>query len=237
MRILWSEEKWWWIWSPGVDALWAGIDLGRIRLVAVVERWGVLAHGSGSDGSADGDLSLVTPLLYPRDRREKIKRAVAVVDRSPVQSHKCGKYADPRALCVAMRRRKLYCTALKGNLDSIVLCRKASSTRTGQNRTAAQIVITITVVSSSHAPSRSMVSRMLFVFRSSPNPSLASESALCPPNPSPSSITTWTQRLIRSSVALNLPSYRSLRPSVATITLFVTDWSSLRCWTSGTEDT
>lgn len=108
---------------------------------------------------------------------------------------------------------------------------------TGQNRIIAQIVITIIVVSSNQARSKSMVNLMLFVFRSSPNPSLTSESALCPPNPSSSSITTPAQCLIRSSVAVNLPSYRSLRPSVATIILLVTDLSSFRCWTSGIEDT
>lgn len=108
---------------------------------------------------------------------------------------------------------------------------------TAQTRITVQIVITTIVVSSSQARSKSIVNRMLLKSRSSPNPSLASESALCPPNPSSSSITTWTQRLIRSSVEVNLPSYRSLRPSVATITLFATDLSSSRCWTSGTEDT
>jgi len=107
----------------------------------------------------------------------------------------------------------------------------------GRTRITAQIVITTIVVSSSQAWSISIVNHILFVSSSSPNPSLASESALCPPNPSPSSITTWTQRLANSSVALSLPLYRSLRPSVATTTLVVADFFSFRCWTSGTEDT
>jgi len=39
----WGEEMWWWIRCPGVSALRTGVELGT-RLVAVVERWGVLAH-------------------------------------------------------------------------------------------------------------------------------------------------------------------------------------------------
>ena len=121
--------------------------------------------------------------------------------------------------------------------NGIALCCEAIQVGTGRTRIIVHIVITTIVVSSSQAWSKSTVNHILFVFRSSPNPSLASESALCPPNPSPSSITTWTQRLINSSVAPSIPPYRSLRPSVATIILFVTDLSSFRCWTSGTADT
>lgn len=64
----WREDKGWWVRCPCVDALWTGIDLG-IRLVAVLERWGVLAHEEVVVvGGQEDDLFLVATILYPTER-------------------------------------------------------------------------------------------------------------------------------------------------------------------------
>ena len=66
---MWWDEIWRWVWCPGVDTLWTGIDLS-IRLVAVVEWWGVLAHGSraGEGAVFSSSYLLLYPIESPRDK-------------------------------------------------------------------------------------------------------------------------------------------------------------------------
>jgi hypothetical protein len=66
--VWWGEEKGWWVRCPGVDALWTRIDLG-MRLVAVLEWWGVLAHEEVVVvRGQENDLFLVATILYPTER-------------------------------------------------------------------------------------------------------------------------------------------------------------------------
>jgi hypothetical protein len=67
---MWWDEEMWWIGCPGVDALWAGVDLGiRLGLVVVVER-GVLVHESRIEGR------VVRGVISPSDLRFYTQRTV-----------------------------------------------------------------------------------------------------------------------------------------------------------------
>jgi len=96
LGVWWGEEKLWWVRCPGVDTLWAGIDLG-IRLVAVVEWWGVLAHEEFVSKVVcewEDDLFPVATPLYrglglPDRQEKKAKKKVAVAYG---KSHKNDRY-------------------------------------------------------------------------------------------------------------------------------------------------